>query len=56
MTIETDIDQLIALIDAMLADVSGTNIVETTKVTDFMLDARLITASMKANLVEPVAV
>ena len=56
MTIEADIDDLVALIDAMLSDVSGTNIVETTKVTDFLLDARIVTNRMIEGLKEPVGV
>lgn len=56
MTIEADIQQLTELIDAMLADISGVNIVEAPKVMDFMLDARIIASRMADELKEPVAV
>ena len=56
MTIETDISELTSLIDQMLADIVATNIVETPKVMDFMLDARLIVERITNELAEPVAV
>lgn len=50
MTIETDLTDLTKLIDEMLADIGSTNIVETPKVVDFVLDARILVEQMKQGL------
>lgn len=56
MTIESDLAELTGIIDQMLADIISTNIVETPKVLDFMLDARLIVERITNGLAEPIAV
>lgn len=49
-TLNSDLMELTTLIDEMLSDVKSTNIVETSKVMDFLLDARIIASRIEKEL------
>lgn len=48
--ITTDLASLTTLIDGMLSDIKRTSITETSKVMDFLLDARIIVARLEKEL------